>query len=335
MPTWREIIPPDEAARFEKYATQLRDLHRARDAGRTPRRGLHLKPHLGAVGTLEIGALPPPLRQAIFATPRSYPLYVRFSNGLNARQHDGVPDIRGVALKLVGVPGKKLIPGLEDKLTQDFLLIQTPSITPSSPDDFVKLVLAASKGKALLLPRLVASLGLGTTLRVVKAMAGMPKVASMATGTFYTALPLRFGDTAAKLALFPTAADAPRGSGPDALRQDLVARLKAGPLVYSLRAQLFVDEATTPIEDSSVRWPEEKSPYLELGKVTLPAQDVAAPRGQEIEALVESFSFDPWHAVEELRPIGAYMRARAPAYRESVLERKAADEPEAVLEPAR
>jgi len=33
--------------------------------------------------------------------------------------------------------------------------------------------------------------------------------------------------------------------------------------------------------------------------------------------------------VEELRPLGAMMRARAPAYRESVIARGAAPEPEA------
>ena len=62
-------------------------------------------------------------------------------------------------------------------------------------------------------------------------------------------------------------------------------------------------------------------------------QDPDSARGKEIEALVESFSFDPWHAVEELRPLGAIMRARSAAYRESTIERKAADEPETVLEP--
>ena len=39
-----------------------------------------------------------------------------------------------------------------------------------------------------------------------------------------------------------------------------------------------------------------------------------------------------WITVEALRPLGAVMRARSHAYRESVLERKAAPEPETVLE---
>ena len=159
------------------------------------------------------------------------------------------------------------------------------------------------------------------------------EITSMATARFYTATPIRSGESAAKLSLVPANADAPKGStgsgdGKDALRDDLVARLQAGPIVYRLRAQLFVDEATTPIEDASVVWPEEKSPFVELGTVRLKQQDVLSPPGQNVEELVERLSFDPWHAVAELRPIGAMMRARSHAYRESVIERKAADEPE-------
>ena len=112
-----------------------------------------------------------------------------------------------------------------------------------------------------------------------------------------------------------------------------IARLKSGPLEWSLRVQLFLDEATTPIEDASVEWPEDKAPFREIGRVVIPQQDVTSARGQEIDALVESLSFDPWHSVEALRPLGAVMRARSAAYRESTMERKAAAEPETVLAP--
>jgi hypothetical protein len=39
-------------------------------------------------------------------------------------------------------------------------------------------------------------------------------------------------------------------------------------------------------------------------------------------------SFDPWHALEAHRPLGAMMRARNHAYRVSTKERQAAAEPE-------
>jgi hypothetical protein len=122
MTAFREIIASDEEARFERYAAELRALQKAR-GGRE--RALHAKQHAGAVGRLEVGELPANLRVAVFAQPKTWPLYVRFSNGSMLRQRDRVPDVRAIALKLLGVPGRKLIRGLDDKKTQDFLFIQT------------------------------------------------------------------------------------------------------------------------------------------------------------------------------------------------------------------
>lgn len=328
--TWKETIAPDETARFTAYALELREMQKARARNGTTPRALHAKQHLGAVGQLVITPPPGP-RPVLFARPATWPLYARFSNGSFARQHDGVPDVRGIAIKLVGVPGRKLIPGLEDRRTQDFLFIQVPATPFRGPDEFLSFVRIATKGKVLLVPRLIGAFGLGRALSVIRGLAAMPKVTSMATGRFYTATPIRFGETAAKLALFPLSSATAPAKGSDALRADLIARLQAGPVQYSLRAQLFVDEAVTPIEDASVVWPESKAPFVELGRLELPRQDVLSARGKEIEDLVERLSFDPWHAVEELRPLGAMMRARSHAYRESVIERKAADEPEQVI----
>jgi hypothetical protein len=46
-----------------------------------------------------------------------------------------------------------------------------------------------------------------------------------------------------------------------------------------------------------------------------------------VAALVESLSFDPWHALECFRPLGHMMRARNHAYRVSTQARNAAPEP--------
>ncbi|MFL5356521.1 catalase [Archangium sp.] len=328
-------MAPDETERFERYASELRALQKKNARGGPPSRALHAKGHVGAQGELLVPAgLPEPLRVAFFAEPRSWPVYVRFSNGSGRHQHDRTPDVRGMALKLVGVPGRKLIPGLEDKRTQDFLFIHTPSTPFRDPDEFVSFVRANTTGPALLLPRLLGTFGPGRTLRLLKRLASMPKPTSLATGPFYTALPLRLGATAAKLALVPVGPSGAVTGSASSLREDLVARLRSGPLSWSLRAQLFVDERTTPIEDASVLWPEDRAPFHELARLVLPQQDLTSASGVKLEEQVERMSFDPWHAVEELRPLGAMMRARAIAYRESVLERQAAPEPEDVVKLA-
>ncbi|MBI2375593.1 MAG: catalase family protein [Deltaproteobacteria bacterium] len=329
--SFHEVIAAGEDERFETLALRMRDMQRARAKKRgMTLRALHTKQHVGVAGTLEVTA-PVELRKGVFSEPKSWPVYARFSNGSGGRQPDSRPDVRGIGIKLVGVEGKKLIPGLEEKRTQDFLFIGNPAIPVRTPDEFLELVDAMKDGPAKALPRLAASLGVVRTLQVLRRVAGTAKITSMATAPFYTAAPISFGDSAAKLGLFPISpAQRPAARGEHALRDDLIARLEAGPLSWSLRAQLFLDDERTPIEDASVVWPEGASPYREVAKLTLPRQDPGTPEGRELSELVESLSFDPWHSLEAHRPLGAIMRARAVAYKHSVLERGAADEPESV-----
>ena len=331
--SFHETIAPDEAARFEQFSSEIVAIQRARAAKGGPvDRALHLKPHIGAVGELVVEA-PESARAGVFANPgQRWPVYVRFSNGSSAHQPDKAPDVRGFALKLVGVPGKKLIPGLEQEATQDFLFIDQQAIAFRNPDEFMAFVRAAKDGPLQLLPRLIGGFGFRRAFQILGGALKAPKVKSFATHTFHTAAPISFGaGRAAKLGLFPVGnPSSPPTSGDDALRADLIARLKAGPLTWALRAQLFQDDVTTPIEDTSVVW---TGPWVDLGKLTLPPQDPESPRGREITALVEQFSFDPWHAIEEHRPLGAIMRARAVTYKGSVLERKAAAEPKSIPTP--
>jgi Catalase len=335
---FHETIAADEVGRFEEFARDLGELQRRR-AQKTGAmsRALHLKQHVGAVGALVVDAAEA-ARVGVFATNgRVWPVYARFSNGSSAHQADKAPDVRGLALKLVGVSGRKIIAGLETQETQDFLFIDQPAIPFRDPDEFMTFVRAAKDGPLKLLPRLVNGFGLRRAIQILRRSLGAPKVASFATHTFHAGAPISFGASAAKLALVPiaspvaaagTPAPGPAASGADALRADLVARLRAGPLAWSLRAQLFQDDSSTPIEDTSVAW---SGPWVALGTLTLPRQDPESAQGREIAALVEKLSFDPWHALEAHRPLGAIMRARAAAYRVSVIGRKAAPEPTSVI----
>jgi hypothetical protein len=328
-----ENIGPDESARFQGFADELAAIQRSRAEGSGKlNRALHVKQHVGVVGELLVHASEA-ARFGVFESPgKSWPVYVRFSNGSSHRQPDGPPDVRGLAIKLVGVPGTKLIVGLEQEVTQDFLFIDTPALPFSTPDEFLMFVRAAKDGPGKLLPRLIKSFGFGRALGILWGAVTGEKVKSFATHGFHTGAPIAFGQSAAKLSLVPVPTDAPTPavSGDGALKQDLIARLKHGPLSWTLRAQPFVDESTTPIEDTRVLW---SGPWVDLGTVTLPRQDVDSARGREIDELVSQLSFDPWHAIEAHRPLGAIMRARQVAYGVSVIARGAAAEPRTVLSP--
>jgi len=329
---WREIIAEGEAANLERLAEQLRELQRKNARGKPPRRALHAKGQAPAEAELTIlPDLPEHARVGIFKEPRTFRGYVRFSNGSGVRLPDTKPDVRGLALKLLDVDGPKIIPGLERATTQDFLFIQSPATPFRDADAFVWFVLAASR-PASLLPRAILKLGPVGAIRLVRQLLqGLSRpVVSLATSTYYSALPTAFGPYAVKYTLTPRARateGAKPGPSPEYLTEELCSRLKTGPVEYDLAVQFFVDEQKTPIEDASVEWKTSDSPLLDVARLTLPSQDLAASRGRELGERIEAMSFDPWHTTADFRPLGNMMRARSAAYRLSTIERKASPEP--------
>jgi len=331
---WKESVPAGESERFERYAEELRDLQRrAAAASGRKSRALHAKGNAGLEAEFTVRPdLPAHARHGVFAEPRTYRSYVRFSNGGGRHLADRKPDVRGVAIKIVGVPGKKIIPGLEDAPTQDFLLIKSAATPFRNADEFVAVVLAANRPLARF-PRLLSRLGAGRSLELLRKLAaglGEP-VASVATTRYYSALPIQLGPHAVHYALAPHAAADPAarpGASPDTLGEELAERLRRGPVSFDFRLQFYVDPTRTPIEDASVEWKEEDAPFLTVARLVLPQQDPSSPRGRRVADFVERLSFDPWHATTDLRPLGNMMRARNHAYRLSTQERGAAGEPD-------
>lgn len=332
---WREEIGPDEEQRFERQAERLREIQRKNAAQAGTSRALHAK-HTGsfAAELHVLGDLPEHARVGLFAAPKTWRAYVRFSNGASAHQPDRTPDVRGIGIKVLDVPGRKILPGLEDRATQDFLLIQSPSTPFKGSDEFVGLVWAA-RSKPLALPRLLWRFGPGGVARLLgrlRSSLGVP-VHTLAEQRFWSALPTKYGDYAVRWGLRPRLAGATKGAAADApasadhLRDDLVRRLRAGPLEWELMAQFFEDEQRTPIEDASVAWPEDAAPFVTLARLVLPQQDAGTDEGRALVQTIEQLSFDPWHATEDFRPLGEMMRARKVAYKVSAIERKAELDP--------
>jgi hypothetical protein len=330
---WKEQIAPNEDARLERLAEELREVQRKNAQNGKTARGLHAKANLGVEATFEVkSGLPAHAAQGLFATPKKYGALVRFSNGSGRSQSDRTGDVRGIAIKVIGVDGKKIIPGLEDKKTQDFLLIHFPSQPFRDAGEFVSLVVAASGNQLLLLPRLAGRIGFGRAFGLVRTMLGAlgKPFPTFAGRRMYSVLPVKMGDYAARLTLVPVGEPAamPAPQGNDSLGDDLKRRLAAGALEWDLCAQFFVDEKSTPIEDATVEWSEAAAPLVPLARLTIAKHDPASDRAKKIQETIETLSFDPWHALVEHRPLGHLMRARNHAYRLSTIERKAAPEPD-------
>ncbi len=139
---WKEEKTGDEDARFQGYAEYLRDLQRKHPKGD---RALHAKGILGLEAELTVlDNLPEAARVGLGAKPGTYRAYVCYSNGSGVRQPDPKGDLRGFAVKVCGVPGTKVIPGLESAPTQDFLCINHPITLIRNADEFMTLIKAAA-----------------------------------------------------------------------------------------------------------------------------------------------------------------------------------------------
>jgi len=320
---WRESKSEGEDARFEEHAKRLVTLQR--DNGGSSR-ALHAKGHGVFEAFLEVAdALPEHARQGLFAKPGRYEALVRYSNGSGKRQADKVGDVRGIAVKVLGVEGKKV---LGDAATQDLLAILSPAVPFRNADEFVAVVWG-TRSPPLALFRLIGALGFRAIPLLRRLLAGFKgPQSSLATKRFYSALPIQCGPYAARFALTPRDQSAEAlGDGPDFHSESLAARLRRGPVAYDLELQFYVDEETTPIEDPTVDW---TSPYVRVATLELPRQDAASERGARLAERGERLSFDPWHALVEHRPLGGMMRARKHAYFASVTTRGAAPEPTSI-----
>lgn len=307
---WAETVAADEDERFGRLAERMTALREANDRKHQERaRGLHRLAHAGVRGhfrVLDPSPLPPELQVGPFRPGADYPVYVRFSNGNWGRAKDDAADVRGVALKLVGVPGKKL---LFDAVTQDFLLNFGGTVSVATPDEFVALATAFSANPLTAPFKMIGELGFGRALAILRGtQAGLAKpFPGYGCSAFTTVTPFRLGPAAARFGLDGGGDAARRGPS---LTADLRARLRDG-LRFTFRVQLYQDATRTPLEDPRRDW---DAPWLDLATLELPPTDLDTPEAAAVAAYVETLAFDPWHAVEELRPLGALNRARKAVY---------------------
>src|SRR5262245_14393368 len=200
---WSETIAPDEDERFARHAATIARIQHSAARGGRLLRALHAKGNAGYAATFEVLPVPADYQHGLFATPSSHAAYVRFSNGAGRIQPDKAPDIRGVAIKVLDVDGRKVIPGLEAARTQDFLFIQAAAGAFRGPDEFVEFVRIASGSKLALLPRLIGRFGPLRPFALIRSLMRSLSTSrnSFAEQRFYTALPIRYGPHAAKLDL--------------------------------------------------------------------------------------------------------------------------------------
>jgi hypothetical protein len=230
---------------------------------------------------------------------------------------------------VLGVEGAR-VEGSEGGTTQDFLFVDGPVFAAPDAKGFLRSLklLASTTDKAPNAKRVLSSVlqglektveSFGTRSGTLIALGGHPETHPLGA-TFFTQVPLRYGAYIAKLQLVPVSpallalenAPLDLAGKPDGTREAVADFIRQYPAVWELRAQLCIDLERMPVEDASVEWPQELSPFVAVARITAdPQEGWSEALAREVD---DGMAFNPWHALAAHRPLGNVMRARKVAY---------------------
>ena len=306
-PTAGNTARPDESALTAEFIAFLKDASLKRDPS-GPVHRFNQGRHSGCVRAefTVLDHLPPELRVGLFSAPRTFEAWIRFANA--SSRSDREKDVRGMSIQLSAVPGQNLTPG---STTQDFVLNSHPVMVVANPRDFLRLLKALERGG---LHRLLYLLSHLRTARRGLAARGHPT--SHLDIPYWSTTPYRFGEHGAvKYAVKPCSSITSASPTPltdHYLRDALRAHLERSEACFDFMVQFQTDDRTMPIEDASVEWKEEQSPFRAVARIRIPSQNIEEPGRMR---RCEEVAFNPWHSLVEHEPLGGLNRARRDIYR--------------------
>jgi hypothetical protein len=303
-----EVLPANEDGATRQIVQMIEETVRAEAKNGLAHRGAHAKPHGCVHAEFSIlDKLPEEVRIGIFGTARIYPAWIRYSNSSGKAQDDTTGDGRGMGIKLMGVEHS-------DSGTQDFLMINHPVFFVRNAADYVefqKAFSADSPGK-FFFPGLNPLNFRLHEFRIANAIRSN-KVADPLDIRYWSTTPYRFGNTAMKFSARPcgVASKFVETDTPNFLRKNMQNHLAQGEACFDFLVQLRKHPWEMPIEDPTIEWSEEGSPFIPVARITIPVQTFTSPEQLEF---CEHLSFTPWHAIAEHQPLGGINRVRKTVY---------------------
>ncbi|MBS0264461.1 MAG: catalase family protein [Planctomycetes bacterium] len=258
--------------------------------------------------------LPAEFRQGLYAEPRTYPAWVRFS-GPGPYVTPDIDDVgfMSISIKLMGVPGPKLMD--DEKFTVDLTGVSTPTFV--TPDTHANAQLQQA---SLRNAQIFYFLNFRTPHLLDLIMQGLwtKTQSSPLEAPYFSCVPYLLGEgQAMQYSVWPKS---PRRSRiprlplrppDDYLRDAMVATLSQEDVELDFRLQLQTDSHRMPIENNAVLWPERLSPRVSVATLRIPRQTFNTPAQM---AFARRLSFNPWHTIPAHRPLGNQSRARRQIY---------------------
>jgi hypothetical protein len=307
---------PDEEAHLEDIistmANQMRRLWQPGDF----QRGGNTKTHGIVRGEFIIREdLPEHMCRGIFAQPRTYRAWVRFS-GPGPYITPDIDDVgfMSISIKLMGVPGTKLLD--DEKFTQDLVGVSTPTFVTQDTKSNSHLQHWSYKNAQIFHFLNVVH---PHVLDLIMQSLWIKTQSSPLEGEYFGCVPYLLGEGQAmqysvrpRLKTRTRVPRLPLRPPDNYLRDAMVATLAKQDVEFDILLQVQTDAHLMPIENNGVFWPPRLSPRVPAAVLRIPRQKFDSP---EQLAFARVLSYNPWHCIAEHRPLGNQSRARLRLYK--------------------
>jgi hypothetical protein len=312
-----ERLNPNEEQLAQRLASVIDETVRRQYQSGAARRDAHPKAHGCVRAEFDVeDNLEPRFAKGIFIPGKSYQAWVRFSNGNpdpNKPDTDGME--RGMSIKLLGVPGAKILESERGDTTQDFLMMSHPVFFLKDASDAVPFFEEIGSDSTLDKLKIPFSIGLGQFYTLLKI--NSLKISNPLQTRYWTPVPYQLGIGSDRLAIkysaqpCSTSVDPmPRNAGPNFLREAMRNTLATGDACMTFMIQPRTSDKLD-VEDARTRWTEADAPFYKVATIHIPKQEFDSP---EQLAFCERLSFTPWHALPEHKPLGSINRLRKVVY---------------------
>jgi hypothetical protein len=258
--------------------------------------------------------LPARFRHGIFAEPKTYRAWVRFS-GPGPYITPDIEDVgfMSISIKLMGVSGPKLLD--DEKFTQDMFGVSTPTFVTPDTKANAQLQIESVKNAQIFY---FLNFRRPHVLDLIMQSLWIKTQSSPFEAPYFSCVPYLLGEgRAMQYSVWPKANKRtpvprlPLRPPNDYLRNAMVAALAKGDVELDVRVQLQTDPHLMPIENNAVLWPERLSPRVSVATLRLPKQKFNSAAQMEF---AKRLTYNPWHCIPEHRPLGNQSRARRRMY---------------------
>jgi hypothetical protein len=281
------------------------------------RRDAHPKAHGCLKAEFQVvDTLPEELSKGMFVPGKTYQAWIRFSNGSgDPTRADIKRDARGMAIKVLGVPGKKLLEDEADASTQDFIMINHPVFFASDPSRYLKFINDANSDhfyRKLFIP-----FDLGANGTRIALETRSSRISNPLQTRYWSMVPYQLGVGPNRQAVKYSARAClsatdpiPKNPSHDFLRDALRNTLQSGDACMEFLAQTRTSDRMD-VEDSRIEWKESEAPFYKIASIRIQRQLFDTP---EQNSFCENLSFTPWHVLPEHKPLGITNRLRKVIY---------------------